>query len=133
MLIDVGSLSKKATSLSIPLASLKFPPVTSMSFSNARSKDWDDILTGHEDESIARTWSVPNKRLGKHTFSTASDAGKEATNTLRGAVKVRRITHTRMTQILIVKARQFMLQLAGTLDLSQHPQGQYNYGTCNLE
>ncbi|KIM28873.1 hypothetical protein M408DRAFT_329296 [Serendipita vermifera MAFF 305830] len=90
--LSQGSISKKATSSSIPLASLKFPSVTALSFSDARSKDWDDVLTGHENESVARTWSVPNKRLGKHTFSTAPDGTKEATGSLRGAVKAVHVT-----------------------------------------
>jgi len=76
-----GSLMKKATSLSIPIANLKFPPVTTLSFSSARSKDWEDVVTGHTDESFARTWSVLNKKLGRWTFGTA-DKGKA------GSVKV---------------------------------------------
>jgi U3 small nucleolar RNA-associated protein 21 len=79
--ILIGSLLKKATSLSIPIANLKFPPVTSLAFSSARSKDWEDLLTAHTDESIARTWSVQNKKLGRWTFGTA-DKGKA------GSVKV---------------------------------------------
>ncbi|KAG6908774.1 hypothetical protein DXG01_003386 [Tephrocybe rancida] len=63
-----GSLAKKATSLSIPLASLKFPPVTSISYSSARSKDWDDILTAHSEETFARSWTMLNKKLGKYNF-----------------------------------------------------------------
>lgn len=72
---------KKATSLSIPVMSLKFPPVTSLAFSSARSKDWEDVVTAHVDESFARTWSVLNKKLGRWTFGTA-DKGKP------GSVKV---------------------------------------------
>ncbi|KIL69996.1 hypothetical protein M378DRAFT_184349 [Amanita muscaria Koide BX008] len=68
-----GSLAKKATSLSIPVASLKFPPITSISYSSVRAKDWDDIITAHSDETFARTWSMLNKRLGKHTFGFAED------------------------------------------------------------
>ncbi|KAG6831361.1 hypothetical protein H0H87_005372 [Tephrocybe sp. NHM501043] len=63
-----GSLAKKATSLSIPLASLKFPPITSISYSSARSKDWDDILTAHSEETFARSWTMLNKKLGKYSF-----------------------------------------------------------------
>ncbi|PFH51760.1 hypothetical protein AMATHDRAFT_141834 [Amanita thiersii Skay4041] len=66
--LSQGSLAKKATSLSIPLASLKFPPVTSIAYSSTRTKDWDDILTAHTDGPSARTWTMLNKRLGRHTF-----------------------------------------------------------------
>lgn len=67
--LSQGSLAKKAASLSIPLSSLKLPPITTISYSSTRSKDWDDILSGHSDETCARTWSMQDKKLGKHTFS----------------------------------------------------------------
>ncbi|KAG2158310.1 Utp21 specific WD40 associated putative domain-containing protein [Suillus bovinus] len=66
-----GSLTRKATTLSKPLASLKFPPITSISCSSTRSKDWDDVLTAHTDEMCVRSWTVLNKRVGKHTFNSA--------------------------------------------------------------
>jgi U3 small nucleolar RNA-associated protein 21 len=40
-----------------------------MSHSISRSKDWDDLLTCHEGSAQGRTWSVQNKRIGKHSFS----------------------------------------------------------------
>ncbi|KAG5352836.1 hypothetical protein C0989_000178 [Termitomyces sp. Mn162] len=83
-----GSLVKKATSLSIPLASLKFPPITSMSYSTTRSKDWDNILTAHSEETFARSWTMLNKKLGKHNFGF-NDAvkGKAKERPLLGSVK----------------------------------------------
>ncbi|TFK30167.1 Utp21-domain-containing protein [Coprinopsis marcescibilis] len=84
--LSQGSLAKKATSLSIPLASLKFPPITSLSYSSSRSKDWDDIITGHTDETFARTWTMQGKRLGKHTFGFADNTKTKAAATL-GSVK----------------------------------------------
>ncbi|KJA14833.1 hypothetical protein HYPSUDRAFT_208393 [Hypholoma sublateritium FD-334 SS-4] len=78
--LSQGSLLKKATSLSIPLASLKFPPITSISYSSARSKDWDDIITSHTDETFARTWTMQGKRLGKFSLGFTADSiakGKE--------------------------------------------------------
>lgn len=76
LMLNVGSLAKKASTLSIPVASLKLPPISTMSFSTTRSKDWDDILTGHTDETFARTWSMKDKKMGKHTFSLATEAKK---------------------------------------------------------
>lgn len=63
-----GSLTKKATTLAVPLASLKHSSVIALSYSTTRSKDWDDILTAHSDETNTRTWSMLNKRLGEHTL-----------------------------------------------------------------
>ncbi|KAG6885879.1 hypothetical protein C0993_008398 [Termitomyces sp. T159_Od127] len=83
-----GSLAKKATSLSIPLASLKFPPITSMSYSTTRSKDWDDILTAHSEETFARSWTMLNKKLGKHNFGFNDTVkGKSKERPLLGSVK----------------------------------------------
>ncbi|KAF8586540.1 Utp21-domain-containing protein [Ramaria rubella] len=73
--LSQGALMKKATSLSIPITNLKFPAVSSLAFSSTRSKDWEDVLTAHTDESFARTWSVLNKKVGRWTFGTA-DKGK---------------------------------------------------------
>lgn len=73
----LGSLAKKASTLSIPLASLKFPHITSLSFSSARAKDWDDVLTTHADESFARTWTVLGKKLGKYSLGFSDGSKKK--------------------------------------------------------
>lgn len=64
----LGSLMKKASTLSAPIASLKFPPIVAMSHSTGRAKDWDDIVTAHSDEGPVRSWSLLNKKHGKHSF-----------------------------------------------------------------
>ncbi|EGO20885.1 hypothetical protein SERLADRAFT_363098 [Serpula lacrymans var. lacrymans S7.9] len=64
-----GSLVKKATVLSKPLASLKFHPITAISTSSTRSKDWDDVITAHAEDPFIRSWTVLGKKLGKHTLS----------------------------------------------------------------
>ncbi|KAG2084691.1 WD40-repeat-containing domain protein [Suillus discolor] len=73
-----GSLARKATTLSKPLTSLKFPPITSISCSSTRSKDWDDVLTAHADEMCVRSWTVLNKRVGKHTFNSAESSKRKS-------------------------------------------------------
>ncbi|KIM87254.1 hypothetical protein PILCRDRAFT_96034 [Piloderma croceum F 1598] len=72
-----GSLAKKASTLSIPLASLKFPPITSLSCSSTRAKDWDDVITTHADETFARTWNVLGKKLGKHSLGFVDGTKKK--------------------------------------------------------
>ncbi|KAI8452425.1 WD repeat-containing protein 36 [Phakopsora pachyrhizi] len=67
--LSQGSLAKKASQLVAPISSLRLPLVTFMSFSTSRSKDWDDLLTCHQGSSQARSWSVQNKRIGKHSLS----------------------------------------------------------------
>ncbi|OJT09103.1 U3 small nucleolar RNA-associated protein 21 -like protein [Trametes pubescens] len=76
--LSQGSLAKKATSLSIPIASLKFPAISALSYSTIRTKDWDDILTAHTDEAVARTWTMKDKRVGKHVFTVAGEKKKGA-------------------------------------------------------
>ncbi|KAF8635533.1 hypothetical protein AX17_003916 [Amanita inopinata Kibby_2008] len=86
--LSQGSLAKKATSLSIPLASLKFPTVAAISYSSARVKDWDDILTAHADEAFARTWTMLNKKLGKYTLGFVDEIkGKGKERVPLGSVK----------------------------------------------
>ncbi|CAK5277666.1 unnamed protein product [Mycena citricolor] len=86
--LSQGTLAKKATSLSIPLASLKLPPVTSLSYSSARAKDWDDIITGHTDLPGARTWTMMNKKLGSHTLAFGNPAkGKAHERAVYGSVQ----------------------------------------------
>ncbi|KAL7283597.1 hypothetical protein ACG7TL_003032 [Trametes sanguinea] len=80
-----GSLAKKAANLSIPITSLKFPPISSLSYSTTRTKDWDDILTAHTDEAVARTWTMKDKRVGKHVFTVTGEKKKGAAV---GSVKV---------------------------------------------
>jgi U3 small nucleolar RNA-associated protein 21 len=49
-------------------ASLKLPPITAISSATIRSKDWDDVLTSHAEDPIARTWWVQEKRIGSHAL-----------------------------------------------------------------
>ncbi|TIC19510.1 WD40 repeat-like protein [Wallemia mellicola] len=64
--LSQGSLSRKAAQLALPIAALRLPPITSLSYATQRSKDWDDVLTCHEDSSDAYTWYVQDKKLGAH-------------------------------------------------------------------
>ncbi|KAJ4487730.1 Utp21 specific WD40 associated putative domain-containing protein [Lentinula aciculospora] len=89
--LSQGSVNKKANSLSIPVANLKFPQITAISHSSARTKDWDDILTVHSDETFARTWSMQNKKLGKYSFGftdATKTKGKERPSPLGSAKSV---------------------------------------------
>ena len=82
---------KKASTLSAPIASLKFPPIVAISHSTARAKDWDDIITAHSDEGFARAWSLLNKKHGKHSFKFDTDGGRKGPPI--GSVKVYNLIH----------------------------------------
>ena len=46
------------------MSTLKYPLITSISTASTRSKDWDDVLTAHTQDNVARTWRVQDKRVG---------------------------------------------------------------------
>ena len=83
--LSQGALAKKAAGLAVPVDSLKLPPVAALSYSMTRAKDWDDVLTGHADETYARTWSMKDKRMGKHAFTLQGEKKKGVPS---GSVKV---------------------------------------------
>ncbi|OXG26744.1 U3 small nucleolar RNA-associated protein 21 [Cryptococcus neoformans Ze90-1] len=66
--LSQGSLVKKAIGLGVTVDHLKFPQITAISSSSMRSKDWEDVLTAHSEDAVARTWRVQEKRLGPWTF-----------------------------------------------------------------
>lgn len=82
---------KKASTLSAPIASLKFPPIVAISQSTGRAKDWDDIVTAHFDEGFARSWSLVNKKHGKHSLKFDTDQGRNGPPI--GSVKVYNPVH----------------------------------------
>jgi U3 small nucleolar RNA-associated protein 21 len=82
--LSQGSMASKSAKLGMPVTELRLAPIEGMSFvglgagqggiGNASSikREWDDVLTVHAGEIVSRTWSVENKRLGKHRFSLDS-------------------------------------------------------------
>ncbi|GAA6053196.1 hypothetical protein JCM3770_000024 [Rhodotorula araucariae] len=72
--LSQGSIARKATRLDVRPSSLKLPLITSIAYSTARSRDWDDVVSVSADESLGRSWSVENKRAGKFTFATEGKA-----------------------------------------------------------
>jgi U3 small nucleolar RNA-associated protein 21 len=72
--MQTGSVAKKANHLGVPPSSLKLPIITSIAYSTARSKDWDDVVTTHAGEAKGRSWSVEGKRVGKWTMPSNSEA-----------------------------------------------------------
>ncbi|KAG8900228.1 hypothetical protein FRC00_013830 [Tulasnella sp. 408] len=59
----------------MPVSNLKFPPITSLSYSKTRSKDWEDVVTTHQNEPTGRTWHVQNKRCGRWLFKLPEKIG----------------------------------------------------------
>ncbi|POY75072.1 hypothetical protein BMF94_1701 [Rhodotorula taiwanensis] len=72
--LSQGSIARKATRLDVRPSSLKLPLITSLAYSTARAREWDDVVSISADESLGRSWSVDNKRAGKWTFNTDGKA-----------------------------------------------------------
>nr|CDI54987.1 related to S. pombe beta-transducin [Melanopsichium pennsylvanicum 4] len=71
--LSQGELQKRSNQLSISVSSLKLPTASSLSFSLTRSRDWDDVLTTHQNRQFANTWTVRDKRMGKKPLAASAD------------------------------------------------------------
>ena len=68
--LSQGAVKREASKLAVDPSLLKYEPVRRLAHATQRSRDWDDVLTIHEqsgsrEDRIARTWSVNKKRVGK--------------------------------------------------------------------
>ncbi|CAG8566492.1 3528_t:CDS:10 [Paraglomus brasilianum] len=68
--LSQGSVAKKSKHLNLKIEELKLPPITQCAASEAKQKEWDNILTCHLNDNGARTWSFQNKVIGKHVLKT---------------------------------------------------------------
>lgn len=78
--ISQGSISKKASQLNLPVSQLLLPRITSISFSNTRSRDWDDVVSTHQGAVNARSWFVQNKKIGKNLLGSVNENGTKSGN-----------------------------------------------------
>ncbi|EJU00815.1 Utp21-domain-containing protein [Dacryopinax primogenitus] len=69
--LSQGSIEKKASAMHISADEFKLPPAIAISWSETRTKDWDDIMTGHG-EAGARSWWLLEKRIGKFSFGAGN-------------------------------------------------------------
>ena len=121
---------------------VRYPPVKDLAFSTARSRDWDDLLTVHEGEGTARSWSVGNKRKGDFNFAAMDKSQKKSgqgQNALDRSVEagnatVRQVVLSNMVaKGEFLSYRQSAFQLAATLLWSVSPTVQTLVsGTCSL-
>ena len=70
--LSQGSVVKRAHQLGVDQSELKLPQIAAISCNSARSKDWDDVLTAHGGDAVARTWRVKDKRIGEHAMEVES-------------------------------------------------------------
>ncbi|WFC97594.1 rRNA-processing protein utp21 [Malassezia yamatoensis] len=63
--LSQGAVQSRASKLELDAASLKVPPISSISYSTTRSRDWDDLLTTQANDRLAHTWTVRDKHMNK--------------------------------------------------------------------
>jgi len=66
------SVVRDSRSTALSTSQTEVPLVDKMAWNTAKRLEWDDLITISHGEKIARTWSVQNKKLGKHVFDLGS-------------------------------------------------------------
>ena len=65
--LSQGKLVSKAKRLGVPARELKLRPVVAMaSAAGARSRDWCDVVTAHDQDACVYVWRYENRCLGPH-------------------------------------------------------------------
>jgi len=65
--LSQGKLVSKAKRLGVPARELKLRPVVAMaSAAGARSRDWCDVVTAHDQDACVYVWRFENRCLGPH-------------------------------------------------------------------
>lgn len=75
---------KRALGLGLSADELKLPAISALSSSSTRSKDWEDVLTAHTDDTGARTWKVQDKKLGAWTMEMEEGAVQVSLQRIQG-------------------------------------------------
>jgi U3 small nucleolar RNA-associated protein 21 len=57
---------KKAYAKGVKPEELKLPPVVAFDAEEIRENDWDNVVTCHWGHSVAQTWRLQNKSIGRH-------------------------------------------------------------------
>ena len=66
--VSQGHIAKKARVLHATEQALKLPPVVDFAASPMRENDWCNVLTCHENDGAAYTWSYSKAVIGKHVL-----------------------------------------------------------------
>ncbi|KAJ7356167.1 WD repeat-containing protein 36 [Desmophyllum pertusum] len=74
--LSQGSLTKKSKSRGVQMEELKLAPIIDFSSEDARQSAWDNIVTCHQGDKVARTWSFQKKCIGKHHLKSHADVDK---------------------------------------------------------
>ncbi|KAJ3041212.1 hypothetical protein HDV00_009750 [Rhizophlyctis rosea] len=69
--LSQGSLEKKSKNLGLKVEELKLPQILQFDASEAKQREWDNIVTCHANDGQVRTWNYQRKAIGKHVLPTS--------------------------------------------------------------
>ncbi|KAJ2696905.1 rRNA-processing protein utp21 [Coemansia sp. IMI 203386] len=69
-----GSLAREARMRNVKVNQLRLPPITQFASNQTMARNWDDVVTCHQGESCAYTWSTERKALGKYSLQSPDDS-----------------------------------------------------------
>ncbi|KAH6572878.1 hypothetical protein BASA50_002429 [Batrachochytrium salamandrivorans] len=76
--LSQGSLEKKAKKNNVHIDALKLPQIGQFSANPAKEKQWDNIISCHAHQTVARTWHFQRKAIGKHQFCSKDGSAIKA-------------------------------------------------------
>ena len=71
--VSQGKLQSRARKLHVDVANLKLPPILDLATSDAKQKDWSNIVTVHDGLACARVWSFDRLALNSDIKLTPAD------------------------------------------------------------
>ncbi|GBG32733.1 WD repeat-containing protein 36 [Hondaea fermentalgiana] len=74
--LSQGPLVKRARTLDVKIEELKLPPIVDFAATEARQRDWCNILSAHAGEGAAFTWQLENRVIGKNVLRPDGVEGK---------------------------------------------------------
>ncbi|KAJ2893817.1 rRNA-processing protein utp21, partial [Coemansia aciculifera] len=66
--LSQGSLAREARARKVRVNDLRLAQISQFASNPVMAKDWDDVITCHQNSASAQTWSSDRKALGKHTL-----------------------------------------------------------------
>uniref|UniRef100_A0A7S2WDF5 Small-subunit processome Utp21 domain-containing protein n=1 Tax=Mucochytrium quahogii TaxID=96639 RepID=A0A7S2WDF5_9STRA len=73
--LSQGPLVRRAREMDVKVEQLKLAPMIDFAATEARQKDWCNIISAHTGESAAFTWKLENRVIGKKVLRPDGEAG----------------------------------------------------------
>ncbi len=70
-----GPLLARARQLSVRVEELKLPPVVKFAAAETRERAWPNVITCHNDDDAAYTWSFERRAISEHILTTTKRKG----------------------------------------------------------